>query len=737
MIKIRNKRIAMLLVLTMLATMFVGVGAASAAGNITALTTPTISDSDNQTLGKIKVTVPAGVIASGDAIVVNLPDDYEFSSAVVGTVGTGDNGTVNEVYVPTNISTSDLNSLKAADLIVSGGNAGSDNFTITAIGNQASTNDGVFYIALDDIDASSASSGEAVVTFDGSTNTGFPRGTVIVGTLASDGEVTLSAKSTQTRNDDFTFTLRIRESLAGSFVDKSKSIKLKLPSGYEWDTNNTTLTPDTVWGDNNVAIDVAINNAGDTITLTPTPAESTEASCWEIPLKFYVDDEDDVEAGAIEATISGSSSLSPSKLKVGTYGDYDATVKAGETVPTLLAGFEEQEIADIIVKESMKESLQANRTITLTLPAGARWQEAIDGSKTPATFDSDSSLSLNSTGFTGTDDRTAKYTVNTQSTSDAEITLENAEVAIEPGFTGDLVVTVAGNAGVKGEIIVAKVVTPVTVAVSAKTDVEIGQAGQAVGDITITEAEAGAIKDGKLTLRLPEGFKWTNRGTVSVEAGNVKIDSTTTKGDNDRNLVIDVTSDSTTASEIKLTGATITVNRTVAEGEFKVFVLGSAVLDPLKDAKGDAIWPNSTTAANAVLGTIITAAGGNIANTGIFTIGSTTYTINGVEKTMDVAPYISDSRTYMPIRYVAYTMGIDDNNILWDGDQRTVTLIKGDKVVQMAIGSKTLLINGAAVTMDVAPVITSDRTMLPIAFVAQAFGSVATWDATTQTVTIK
>ncbi|MDD3899349.1 MAG: copper amine oxidase N-terminal domain-containing protein, partial [Syntrophomonadaceae bacterium] len=139
----------------------------------------------------------------------------------------------------------------------------------------------------------------------------------------------------------------------------------------------------------------------------------------------------------------------------------------------------------------------------------------------------------------------------------------------------------------------------------------------------------------------------------------------------------------------------------------------------------------------AVLGTVITAAGGNVANTGVFTIGSATYTINGVEKTMDVAPYISNSRTYMPIRYVAYALGIDDNNILWDGAKRTVTLIKGDKVVQMTIGSTTLLINGAAVTMDVAPEISSDRTMLPAAFVAQAFGSAATWDATTQTVSIK
>ena len=738
MIKIRNKRIALLLVLMMLATMFVGVGTASAAGNIQALTTPTISDGDSETLGKIKVTIPAGVIAAGHSIVVNLPDDYEFKTAVTTGIAAATPSAAkdNEIYVPATIDGTKVNSLVAANLTVSGGIAGSDSFTINAAANQDTTMiDGVFYIVLDDIDASDASSGDAVVTFDGSTNTGFPRGNVIVGILATDGDVTLSASSLDTSNDTFGFTLRIKESLAGSFVDKNKSIRIKLPSGYEWTTVATPAVT-TVWGDNTVTIGATFNASGDTMTLKPGAA-SSEVSCWEIPVSFQVEDESDVEAGAIEATISGDTSLTVNKLKVGTYGDYDATIEAGETVPTIFAGFEEQEIAEIIVKESMAGSLQANRTVTLTLPAGARWQEAIDGIASPESFDSDG-ITLTNTSFTGADDRTAKYTVSANSTSAAELTLENAEVAVEPGFTGDLVVTVGGNAGLKGEITVAKVITPVAVAVSAKTDIEIGQAGQAVGDITITEAEAGAIAEGDLILRLPEGFKWSNRGTVSVESGNTKIDSTTTKGDSDRNLIIDVTSDSTTASEILLTGATITVNRTVAEGEFKVSVLGDAVLDTLVYAGGTTrIWPNSSTAASAVLGTVITAAGGNVANTGVFTIGSATYTINGVEKTMDVAPYISNSRTYMPIRYVAYAMGIDDSNILWDGAKRTVTLIKGDKVVQMTIGSTTLLINGAAVTMDVAPEISSDRTMLPAAFVAQAFGSAATWDATTQTVSIK
>ena len=60
---------------------------------------------------------------------------------------------------------------------------------------------------------------------------------------------------------------------------------------------------------------------------------------------------------------------------------------------------------------------------------------------------------------------------------------------------------------------------------------------------------------------------------------------------------------------------------------------------------------------------------------------------------MDVAPYIKDSRTYMPLRFVAEAMGVTESNIIWDAVGQTVTLMKGDKVVQVKIGSNVLLIN--------------------------------------------
>ena len=42
----------------------------------------------------------------------------------------------------------------------------------------------------------------------------------------------------------------------------------------------------------------------------------------------------------------------------------------------------------------------------------------------------------------------------------------------------------------------------------------------------------------------------------------------------------------------------------------------------------------------------------------VMTIGSATYTVNGTEQTMDVAPFITGSRTMVPVRFAAEAFGI-------------------------------------------------------------------------------
>jgi hypothetical protein len=83
------------------------------------------------------------------------------------------------------------------------------------------------------------------------------------------------------------------------------------------------------------------------------------------------------------------------------------------------------------------------------------------------------------------------------------------------------------------------------------------------------------------------------------------------------------------------------------------------------------------------------------------------------------------------------TAGVSQANILRNNTKVTATIVKGDRVVQVKIGSKVMLINGASITMDVAPEVKDGRTMLPFRWIAQALGASVEWDEATQTVTLK
>jgi len=123
----------------------------------------------------------------------------------------------------------------------------------------------------------------------------------------------------------------------------------------------------------------------------------------------------------------------------------------------------------------------------------------------------------------------------------------------------------------------------------------------------------------------------------------------------------------------------------------------------------------------------------------IFTINSRTYTTaDGSVATMDVTPYVKDKRTYTPVRYLAYALGVTEDGIQWDQDTKTVTITKDDTTLKLTIGSMALTKNSEIITMDVAPeLIDPGRTMLPARWVSEALGATVEWDEVTQQVTIQ
>lgn len=111
-------------------------------------------------------------------------------------------------------------------------------------------------------------------------------------------------------------------------------------------------------------------------------------------------------------------------------------------------------------------------------------------------------------------------------------------------------------------------------------------------------------------------------------------------------------------------------------------------------------------------------------------IGSKTAWADGVAVAMDVAPFIENGRTFVPVRFLANALGVDDENIDWEpkvGPVETVTLKRVDRTVVINIGEYVLTIieddEVSTITMDVAAFIRNGRTYLPFRFIAEAFGA--------------
>lgn len=104
----------------------------------------------------------------------------------------------------------------------------------------------------------------------------------------------------------------------------------------------------------------------------------------------------------------------------------------------------------------------------------------------------------------------------------------------------------------------------------------------------------------------------------------------------------------------------------------------------------------------------------------IMSIGSDEAVINGGKTAMDASPIIKDNRTFVPFRALAEAFGAD---VAYDEATKSVTAeLNGVKVV-MIIGSSTYTVDGKEKTADVAPYVSNGRTMVPVRFAAEAFGS--------------
>ena len=114
-------------------------------------------------------------------------------------------------------------------------------------------------------------------------------------------------------------------------------------------------------------------------------------------------------------------------------------------------------------------------------------------------------------------------------------------------------------------------------------------------------------------------------------------------------------------------------------------------------------------------------------------IGSKTAYIGDKEISLDAPPIIKDNRTLVPLRFIAQAFGAQ---VQWDAGIKVVTILCQSHTIQLQIDSTIVTFDDSITKLDAPPIIKDNRTLVPLRFIAQAFGTQVKWDASTKTITL-
>ena len=338
-----------------------------------------------------------------------------------------------------------------------------------------------------------------------------------------------------------------------------------------------------------------------------------------------------------------------------------------------------------------------------------------------------------------------------------------------PTFTGDVNVKLGGQFD-DVTLKVATVKAPYTV--TAKTsEVLIDYRYVPVNDIVITEAEEGILKEDDQIILGVEKMDFEDAGKVEVTEGDidvdVDIDDSYPSADlyetryDKALLTLTVNDESTEASTIVISGLELYLDRTLPVGGYALQNLGA--YDHSNDKAINILWENSSpdkdeydaeaseneaydaifkykavTVNDSYVDVITSARDQDDSTTNkkiIITVGASTMAVGTETVNLDAPAYInSENYTMLPVRAISEAFGATVN---WDAASRTVTVLSGQRIISMTIGSRTMYINGTPVAMNTTAAIVNDRTFIPVRDLANSLGiSAINWTEASGTVTL-
>lgn len=550
-------------------------------------------------------------------------------------------------------------------------------------------------------------------------------------------------------------------------VDEGDEITLKLNSGFEFANNDnnkitikadgTTITPEVEYEDDEIVITVDgdISADVDTLTISGIKVEATSAK--------------EGATATIKVSASGNDSVS---IEVATVVDYavSMSVDEDEDVPVIYSGVDvdntgitddsDHESLEVSIDETFAGAWDNSKKFTLSLPEGvyaADVDVVVDG----IDLDREDFIDAYDNGeyeYFEFDKRIFEENDSDNDPYEMDVTFT---LVADPDFEGDVVLTLSGDAMEEQEVTIAKFVKPYTVS-AQQNDLTIDYRNTEIPtDVVITEAEAGLWEKGTEFALTLDKIDFDDDASVTADdKSGMEIKDVKTK-DGEIRFTVDSESDDEPAT-LTVSDLTLYMDRNLPAGAYdlNMYALDMLGVDSAEKAEdfdgsdykaADKGYLTQTLLADEDTTVFVgdesddidyTAKTGfvNIVTAGSDTTGFTTkltvpigenYLIAGETKVeLDAPAYINaEGYTMLPVRAISTSLGIDNNNVLWDQATKTVTILYGDRIISMTAGASVMYVNGSSIPTSSSVEIVNDRTFLPMRDLATALGVTdLTWD---------
>ena len=577
------------------------------------------------------------------------------------------------------------------------------------------------------VDLGGAEETEQKVTVRNVTTTGITQETKVYAVVEGSGDFlsrTLEEAETRVRGTVTGAQFEVRESSNG-VLGANKTATFKLPKDTEW-TTGTVVT----FNDDSITVtDDMLSDDGRLLTLNVSGTGDVDR----ITITPEVVLTKDAKLGEIKVTM-GSTISDADALTIIEYVDYGVTAEV-EEVKTIVAGNVEEDNDDqevVITLDAASDSFNASRPIDFVVNGGSlkitKIDTSLNGIEAPG-FISDENDNVD-------DDYMDEFSLTPKTASDdIEIT---AYLRADWDTVGDMTLSISGGVD-KQDVVIAKVVAPVTVTTKAGNkavaDVVVGLQAQDAPEITLTETQAGSLQEGYYVLeaannRYSDIEFVESKLDIDVD-GDIEVDDIYVSEDDPSQLIVHIDGDSSEASTITVKGLQVTLDRSVPYGtvDYKlVAVITDIDADDPNYGQIDPDMDPEDGIDNENKGTIVAKIPFLNVVTEVQTARQqkTVFTLDSATYTVGAETRTLDAAPYISNNRTMLPIGtvaqLAGATLNYSPSTRTAVFTKDNLVVSMNLDTNILLVNGSPVPMDAKPEIVNSRAFVPVVYVAQAFG---------------